>query len=39
MGYDPLRRDTPPVELPDPFDFGRRKAGQVAVYLFDGRSL
>jgi hypothetical protein len=33
---DPLRRDAPPVELPDPFDLGRREAGQVAVYLLDG---
>jgi hypothetical protein len=38
MGYDPLGRDAPPVELPDPFDFGRREAGQVAVYLLYGRS-
>jgi hypothetical protein len=36
---DSLRRDAPPVELPDPFDFGRREAGQIAVNLFDGRSL
>jgi len=33
VGDDPLRRDAPPVDLPDPFDFGRREAGQVAVYL------
>jgi hypothetical protein len=38
VGDDPLRRDAPPVELPDPLDFGRREAGQVAVYLLDGRS-
>ena len=38
MGYDPFRRDAPPVELPDPLDFGRRETGQVAVYLLDGCS-
>jgi hypothetical protein len=36
---DPLRRDAPPVELPDPLDLIRPEAGQVAVNLFDGRSL
>jgi len=39
VGDDPLRRDAPPVELPDPLDLSRREAGQVAVYLLDGRSL
>jgi len=39
VGDDPLRRDAPPVELPDPLDFDRREAGQVAVYLLDDRSL
>jgi hypothetical protein len=38
VGDDPLRRDAPPVELPDPLDLRRREAGQVAVYLLDGRS-
>jgi hypothetical protein len=38
MGDDPLRRDAPPVELPDTLDLGRSEAGQVAVNLFDGRS-
>ncbi|MDP2840217.1 MAG: hypothetical protein Q8O11_09170 [Syntrophales bacterium] len=38
VGDDPLRRDAPPVELPDPFDFGRRETGQVAVNLLYGRS-
>lgn len=38
VGDDPLRRDAPPVELTDPLDLGRREAGQVAVYLFDGLS-
>jgi hypothetical protein len=38
MGDDPLRRDAPPVELPDTLDLGRPEAGQVAVSLFDGRS-
>jgi len=36
VGDDPFRRDPPPVKLADPFDFGRREAGQVAVYLLDG---
>jgi hypothetical protein len=27
VGDDPLRRDAPPVELSDPFDFGRRETG------------
>jgi hypothetical protein len=36
VGDDPFGRDAPPVELADPFDFGRREAGQVAVYLLDG---
>jgi hypothetical protein len=36
VGDDPLRRDTPPVELPDPLDLRRPEAGQVAVYLFYG---
>jgi hypothetical protein len=36
---DSLRRDAPPVELSDPLDFGWREAGQIAVNLFDGRSL
>jgi hypothetical protein len=39
VGDDPLRRDAPSVELSDPFGFGRRETGQVAVYLLDGRSL
>ena len=38
MGDDPLRRDAPPVELPDALDLGRSEAGQVAVNLFDGFS-
>jgi len=38
VGDDPLRRDAPPVELPDALDLGRAEAGQVAVNLFDGRS-
>ena len=38
VGDDPLRRDAPPVELPDPPDFRRSEAGEVAVYLFYGRS-
>ena len=38
VGDDPLRRDAPPVELSDPFDFRRSEAGQVAVNLFDGGS-
>jgi hypothetical protein len=38
MGDDPFRRDPPPIELTDPFDLIRRKAGQIAVYLFDIRS-
>jgi hypothetical protein len=38
MGDYPLRRDAPPVELPDTLDLGRPEAGQVAVSLFDGRS-
>jgi len=36
MGEDLLRRDAPPVELPDPFDLRRSESGQVAVNLFDG---
>jgi hypothetical protein len=39
VGNDPLRRDAPPVELSGPLDFIRPEAGQVAVDLFDGRSL
>jgi len=39
VGDDPLRRDAPPVQLSDPFDLIRSEAGQVAVNLFDGRSL
>jgi hypothetical protein len=39
VGDDPLRRDAPPVELPDALDLGRSEAGQVAVNLFDGCSL
>jgi hypothetical protein len=39
MGDDPFRRDAPPVDLPDPFDLILPEAGQVAVNLFDGRSL
>ncbi len=39
VGDDPFRRDAPPLELPDPLDFGRRETGQVAVYLLYGRSL
>jgi hypothetical protein len=39
VGDDPLRRAAPPVELPDPLDFLRSEAGQVAVYLFYGGSL
>jgi len=39
VGDDPLRRDAPPVELPDAPDFSRRETGQIAVNLFDGRSL
>jgi hypothetical protein len=27
MGDDPVRQDAPPVELSDPFDFGRRETG------------
>jgi hypothetical protein len=38
VGDDPLRRDAPPVELSDPFDLIRPKAGQIAVNLFDGCS-
>jgi hypothetical protein len=38
VGDDPLRRDAPPVELPDAPDFSRSEAGQIAVDLFDGRS-
>ena len=38
VGDDPLRRDAPPVDLPDAFDFGGRETGQIAVNLFDGRS-
>ncbi len=38
VGDDPLRRDAPPVELPDPLDLRRSETGQVAVNLFDGRS-
>jgi len=36
MGDDFLRRDAPSVELPDPPDFRRSEAGQVAVYLLYG---
>jgi hypothetical protein len=36
VGDDPLRRDTPPVKLPNPLDFRRSEAGEVAVYLFYG---
>ncbi len=39
VGDDSLRRAAPPVELPDPLDFRRSEAGQVAVYLFYGGSL
>ena len=39
MGNDPLRRDTPPVDLPDAPDFIGAESGQVSVDLFDGRSL
>jgi hypothetical protein len=35
---DPLRRDAPPVELPDAPDFVRAQTGQIAVDLFDGDS-
>jgi hypothetical protein len=38
VGDNPLRRDAPPVELPDPLDLGRPEAGEVAVYSFYGRS-
>jgi hypothetical protein len=38
LGEDPLRRDAPPVELADAPDFVRPEPGQIAVYLFDGRS-
>jgi hypothetical protein len=39
MGDDPFRRDAPPVKLSDLLDLCRSEAGQVAVNLFDGRSL
>jgi hypothetical protein len=39
MGDDPLRRDASPVELPDAPGLIRPEAGQIAVNLFDGRSL
>jgi len=38
VGDDTLRRDAPPVDLPDPLDLGRSEAGQVAVNLLDGCS-
>ena len=36
---DPLRRDAPPVKLTDSLDLRRSESGQVAVDLFDVRSL
>jgi hypothetical protein len=39
VGDDLLRRDAPTVKLPDPLDFGRREAGQIAMYLLYGLSL
>ena len=39
VGDDPLRRDATPVKLSDLFDLSRSETGQVAVNLFDSRSL
>jgi hypothetical protein len=39
VGDDPRRRDAPPVELADAFEFRRPEAGDVSVNLFYGRSL
>jgi hypothetical protein len=38
VGDDPLGRETPTVELPDPLDLGRSEAGEVAVYPIYGCS-